>query len=110
VEQVLAECPAAESRLQALTARRLLAARSHCVRLARAAVLDVSAEDVEMIALQIVFSTACWFGFKCMAPRRERHDHREAALTACDTPSLLSPDVRGESRAHRGYLRAKYIS
>lgn len=110
IGHVLGECPDLEPRVQALTARQLLASKSLCVRMSEAGVLHASPEDLEMLALQIVFSTTCWFSFKRMVPRAGRGDHGEAALAAYYTLTLLSPYVRGPSREYLNYLRDKYLS
>jgi len=109
IEYLLKEFPELESRAQALTARNLLAAKALCAGLAAAGVIDASAEDVEMLALQIVFSTTCWFSFKRLTPPQKAPMHGPAALAAYYTLTLLSPYVVGESKDYLNYLRAKYL-
>lgn len=110
LEVLLNENPELESRAQALTARQLLAARTLCAGLAQAGVIDASDEDVELLAVQIVFSTTCWFSFKRLMPRRRSKTHGDAALAAYYTLALLSPYVVGQSRDYLNYLRAKYLN
>jgi len=63
---------------------------------------------VEMLALQLVFTTTCWFSFKRLTPPTRRQ-HAEAALAAYYTLTILSPYVVGEARDYLNYLRAKYL-
>jgi AcrR family transcriptional regulator len=109
MEYLLNESPELEARAQALTARQLLAARSLCAGLAAAGVIDAADEDVEMLALQIVFTTTCWFSFTRLMPGRKPSAYGDAALAAYYTLTLLSPFVVGESRDYLNFLRAKYL-
>ena len=109
MDHLLNESPGLEARAQALTARQLLAAQSLCAGLASAGVIDASDEDVEMLALQIVFATTCWFSFTRLMPGRRPASHGDAALAAYYTLTLLSPFVVGESRDYLNFLRAKYL-
>jgi AcrR family transcriptional regulator len=109
IEFLLKEFPELESRAQTLTARNLLAAKAMCVGLAQAGVIEASPEDVEMLALQIVFSTTCWFSFKRLTPSQKAPAYGPAALAAYYTLTLLSPYVVGESKDYLNYLRAKYL-
>ena len=121
VDYLLHECPELEARAQALTARNLLCAKQLCVGLRDAGVIAANAEQVEMVALQIVFATTCWFSFKRLTPKREvKRDanrvsgsqaspHAEPALAAYYTLTVLSPYVVGEARDYLNYLRSKYL-
>lgn len=109
MEHLLNESPELEPRAQALTAHQLLAARSLCDGLARAGVIEASVEDIEMLALQIVFATTCWFSFARLMPGRKSSRHGDATLAAYYTLNLLSPFVVGESRDYLNFLRAKYL-
>lgn len=109
MEHLLNESPELEPRAQALTARQLRAAQVLCAGLADAGVIEASPEDVEMLALQIVFTTTCWFSFKRLMPGRKQATYGDAALAAYYTLSLLSPYVVGESRDYLNFLRAKYL-
>ncbi|WP_284618942.1 TetR/AcrR family transcriptional regulator [Aquabacterium humicola] len=109
IDYLLNEFPELEARAQALTARNVLAANGLCAGLAAAGVIDANAGDVEMLALQIAFTTTCWFTFKRLTPRPQDGKHAEAALAAYYTLTLLSPYVVGEARDYLNYLRAKYL-
>ncbi|CAM5791863.1 TetR/AcrR family transcriptional regulator [Rhizobacter fulvus] len=109
VDYLLNEYPELETRARALTAHNLLAAKSLCTGLKQAGTIEASDEEVEMLALQIVFSTTCWFSFKRLTPRRTTQPHAEPALAAYYTLTLLSPYVVGEARDYLNYLRSKYL-
>jgi AcrR family transcriptional regulator len=109
IEYLLREVPELQPRAQALTARNLLAAKALCGGLAATGVIQASAEDVEMLALQIVFSTTCWFSFQRLTPSQKGPVFGPAALAAYYTLTLLSPYVVGESKDYLNYLRAKYL-
>jgi AcrR family transcriptional regulator len=109
IEVLLNEFPELQPRAQALTARNLLAAKALCAGLAATGVIRASAEDVEMLALQIVFATTCWFSFQRLTPPQKAPSYGPAALAAYYTLTLLSPYVVGESKDYLNYLRAKYL-
>ena len=109
VDFLLNEYPELEARAQALTARSLLASKSLCSGLQRSGVIDADAEEIEMLALQIVFATTCWFSFKRLTPKRGNGAHAEPALAAYYTLTFLSPYVVGEARDYLNYLRSKYL-
>lgn len=108
-DYLLNEYPELEARAQALTAHNLLAAKSLCAGLKNAGVIEASEEAVEMLALQIVFSTTCWFSFKRLTPKRGHQPHAEPALAAYYTLTFLSPYVVGDARDYLNYLRSKYL-
>jgi AcrR family transcriptional regulator len=109
IDYLLTAFPELESRAQALTGRNLLAAQALCTTLAEAGVIDAGPEEIEILALQLVFTTTCWFSFKRLTPHFHRGRHAEAALAAFYALTLLSPYVVGEARDYLNYLRAKYI-
>jgi AcrR family transcriptional regulator len=109
VDYLLNEYPDLEGRAQALTAHNLLAAKSLCSGLREAGVIDANDEAVEMLALQIVFATTCWFSFKRLTPKRGPQAHAEPALAAYYTLTFVAPYVVGEARDYLNYLRSKYL-
>jgi AcrR family transcriptional regulator len=109
MDHLLNEYRALEPRARALTERCLLAMRKLCTQLALVGVIDADEEDIEMLAMQIVFATTCWFSFKRLTPHRAKPEHAESALAAYYTLSLLSPYVLGASRDYLNFLRAKYL-
>lgn len=106
---LLNEYPALEQQAQALVMANLIAARESCARLAESGVLRASIDDVEMLALQMVFTTTCWFSFTRLTPVHARSDHGGPGFAAYYTLTLLSPYVVGEARDYLNYLRGKYL-
>ncbi len=106
---LLNEYPVLEEQAQALVMANLIAARELCARLAEAGVLRASIEDVEMLALQMVFTTTCWFSFTRLTPINARSDRGGPGFAAYYTLTLLSPYVVGEARDYLNYLRGKYL-
>jgi AcrR family transcriptional regulator len=103
------EYPALGQRAQALTAQNLLAAQALCEGLLQAGVIEATAEDAQMLALQMVFTTTCWLSFERLVPGRDALQQPDPGLAAFYTLTLISPYVSRESRAYLDYLRAKYL-
>jgi AcrR family transcriptional regulator len=107
---LLNEFPSLEARSQALTERNVMASEALCAGLAAAGTIAATAEEVQMLALQLVFTTVCWFTFKRLTtPRHPASRHADAALAAYYALTLLAPYVVGEARDYLNYLRAKYL-
>lgn len=109
VAYLLHEYSDLEQPAQGLVMANLIAARELCARLAACGVLRASIEDVEMLALQMVFTTTCWFSFTRLTPRNARSDSAGPGFAAYYTLTLLSPYVVGEARDYLNYLRGKYL-
>jgi AcrR family transcriptional regulator len=103
------EYPALGQRAQALTAQNLLSAKSLCETLVAAGVIEATAEDAQMLALQMVFTTTCWLSFERLVPGRDALQQADPGLAAFYTLTLISPYVSRESRAYLDYLRGKYL-
>jgi AcrR family transcriptional regulator len=103
------EYPALGQRAQALTAQNLLAAQSLCETLVAAGVIDATAEEAQILALQMVFTTTCWLSFERLVPGRDALQQADPGLAAFYTLTLVSPYVSRESRAYLDYLRGKYL-
>ncbi|MDM0079555.1 TetR/AcrR family transcriptional regulator [Variovorax sp. J31P179] len=104
-----AEYPALGQRAQDLTAQNLLAAQSLCEGLVASGVIQTSAEQARILALQIVFTTTCWLSFERLVPGREAEAQADPGLAAFYTLTLISPYVSSDSRAYLDYLRGKYL-
>ncbi len=104
-----AEYPLLGKRAQALTARNLLAAQSLCESLVGAGVIEATAEEAQLLALQMVFTTTCWLSFESLVPGRDALQQADPGFAAFYTLTLVSPYVSRESRAYLDYLRAKYL-
>lgn len=103
------EYPALGARVQALTAQNLLSAQALCQGLAAAGVIEAGEEQVQMLALQMVFTTTCWLSFERLVPGRVGSGQADAGLAAYYTLTLVSPYVTSESRVYLEYLRSKYL-
>lgn len=103
------EYPALGQRAQALTAQNLLAAKSLCEALAASGVIEATADEAQMLALQMVFATTCWLSFERLVPGRALQQ-ADPGMAAFYTLTLLSPYVSRESRAYLEYLRGKYLN
>ncbi|RST52685.1 TetR/AcrR family transcriptional regulator [Variovorax sp. MHTC-1] len=103
------EYPELGLRAQALTAQNLLAAQALCETLVAAGVIDATAEEAQMLALQMVFTTTCWLSFERLVPGRDALQQADPGLAAFYTLTLVSPYVSRESRAYLDYLRGKYL-
>ncbi|MDL9999983.1 TetR/AcrR family transcriptional regulator [Variovorax sp. J22P240] len=103
------EYPALGERAQALTAQNLLAAQALCETLVAAGVIEATAEEAQMLALQMVFTTTCWLSFERLVPGRDALQQADPGLAAFYTLTLIAPYVSRESRAYLDYLRGKYL-
>lgn len=103
------EYPSLGTRVQALTAQNLVAAQALCQGLVAAGVIEASEEQVQVLALQMVFTTTCWLSFERLVPGRDAGGQADSGLAAYYTLTLVSPYVSRESRAYLDYLRAKYL-
>jgi AcrR family transcriptional regulator len=103
------EYPELGQRAQALTAQNLQAAQALCETLVAAGVIDATAEEAQMLALQMVFTTTCWLSFERLVPGRDALQQADPGLAAFYTLTLVSPYVSRESRAYLDYLRGKYL-
>ncbi len=71
--------------------------------------VEARAEDVEMLAVQMVFTITCWFSFTRLVPRIARGDNAEPGFAAYYVLTLIAPYVVGEGRDYLNYLRGKYL-
>lgn len=106
---LLHEYPALDRPAQNLMTANLIASRELCARLAASGVLEASIEQIEMLALQMVFTTTCWFSFAQLVPQESRGRHAGPGFAAYYTLTLLSPYVVGEAHGYLHYLRGKYL-
>ena len=97
------------AKARALTARNLVGARALYAGLASAGVINASPEQVDMLALQTVFTTSAWLSFERLVSSRGASGESDTGFAAYYTLSLLSPYVDPTARGYLDYLRAKYI-
>lgn len=103
------EYPDTAAKSRALMARNLLNARALCEALAAQGVIKATAEEAEMLALQIVFTTTCWLSFERLVAQNAASRQTDTGLAAYYTLTLLAPYVDPPSRAYLDYLRGKYV-
>lgn len=103
------EYPEVAAKSRALMARNLLNARTLCEGLAARGVIKASADEAEMLALQLVFTTTCWLSFERLVAQDATARQTDTGLAAYYTLTLLAPYVDPQSRAYLDYLRAKYV-
>lgn len=103
------EYPELGQRARALTAQNLLAAKSLCETLVAAGVIEATAEEAQLLALQMVFTTTCWLSFERLVPGREALQQADPGFAAFYALTLISPYVSRESKAYLDYLRGKYL-
>jgi AcrR family transcriptional regulator len=96
-------------RVRQITLRTLQAIRQMCHRLTAASVIRAGAEDIENLALQMVFTTTCWFTFSRLLPRGEAQS-ADAGRAAYQVLTLLTPYLEPEARGYLTYLRSKYVA
>ena len=102
------EFPGVAVRARQLTLRSLRGTRRQCGELASAGVLQASDEDLEMLALHIVFTGTCWLTFANVLPD-DAHGQPPSGLAAYQVFSLLGPYLAAEPRHYLDYLRSKYL-
>jgi AcrR family transcriptional regulator len=110
VAYLLGEYSELDARARSLTTHSLLATRNMCAGLKGAGVIEAQVDDVDMLALQIVFAVTCWFSFERISPKREAGLRSEPAVAAYYALTLLSPYVVGEARDYLKYLSSKYLA
>lgn len=104
------EFPSFATRVRKLTLRRLQGARRQCGDLADAGVLQATNEDLELLALHIVFTETCWLTFANLLTDGRR-TQPQSGLAAYHVFTLLGPYLADEeSRHYLNYLRSKYLT
>jgi AcrR family transcriptional regulator len=95
-------------RVRQISLRTIQALRQMCHRLADASVIRAGSEEVDNLALQMVFTTTCWFTFTRLLPRGDAQS-ADAGRAAYQVLTLLTPYLEPESRGYLTYLRSKYV-
>jgi AcrR family transcriptional regulator len=95
-------------RVRQINLRTLQALRQMCHRLADASVIRAGSEEVDNLALQMVFTTTCWFTFTRLLPRGDAQS-ADAGRAAYQVLTLLTPYLEPEARGYLTYLRSKYV-
>lgn len=109
VAYLLHEYADLEESVQAMVAAKLIATRELCLRLTESGAMSATPDEIEMLALQMVFTITGWFSFTRLTPRLSQADNGGPGFAAYYTLTLLSPYVTGEARDYLTYLRGKYL-
>jgi AcrR family transcriptional regulator len=108
IDYLIREFPKAGRRVRRLTAASLLTTQQMCRRLADGCVIRASREDVDSLALQIVFTATCWFSFSGLLPDGGSKS-QNAGRAAYQVLTLLAPYLEPQARVYLTYLRSKYV-
>jgi AcrR family transcriptional regulator len=108
-DYLMRELPKAGRRVRHITAGSVQAMQRMCRRLADASVIRASPEDVNSLALQIVFTATCWLTFARFLPDGETRS-QDAGRAAYQVLTLLAPYVDSQGRIYLTYLRNKYLN
>jgi AcrR family transcriptional regulator len=108
LDYLLREYPRVATRIRRLTLHSLQSVRRQCGELARSGVMRASDEDLEMLALHIVFTGTCWLTFANVLPDPAR-SQPPSGLAAYQVLSLLGPYLADEPAHYLHYLKSKYV-
>ena len=108
IDYLVREFPAVAIRARRLTLHSLHGTRRQCGELADAGILRASAEDLELLALHIVFTGTCWLSFATLLPEHPTAQP-PSGLAAYHVFSLLGPYLAEGPRQYLNYLRSKYL-
>jgi AcrR family transcriptional regulator len=95
-------------RVRQINLRTIQALRQMCHRLADASVIRAGSEEVDNLALQMVFTTTCWFTFTRLLPQGDAQS-ADAGRAAYQVLTLLTPYLEPQARGYLTYLRSKYL-
>jgi AcrR family transcriptional regulator len=109
IDFLMRECPSIGRRVRKITAGSVLAAQRMCRRLAASGVLHASSEDLNSLALQMVFTATCWFTFAKLLPDGDLQAD-DTGRAAYQVLTLLGPYLQPDAQLYLTYLRSKYVS
>jgi AcrR family transcriptional regulator len=105
IDYLATEFPRLGERMRELTAHGVATVKRLCRELAAAGCLHAGEDDIDALALQMIFTVTCWFTFARMLPPTRDSGPGRAAYQVL---SLLSPYLAETERAYVDYLRRKY--
>jgi AcrR family transcriptional regulator len=105
VDYLTREYPDLQPKFQAIVARSIANCRKIGLDLRDSGALEASDEDIESIAFNIVFMSACWSTFARMLPPQGD----SSGVAAYRVLTMLTPYLRGEARHYLDYMRSKYL-
>jgi AcrR family transcriptional regulator len=109
IDFLMRESPKAGQRVRGITAHCVQATQRMCRRLAATDVLRASAEDLDALALQMVFTATCWLSFAKLLPNSDLQAE-DAGRAAYQVLTLLAPYLAPDAQLYLTYLRSKYSS
>jgi AcrR family transcriptional regulator len=109
IDFLMRECPKIGQRVRNITSRSVQAMQRMCHRLAAASVIRASPEDLNSIALQMVFTATCWLTFAKLLPDGDAQS-QNAGRAAYQVLTLLAPYLEPDAHLYLTYLRSKYVS
>jgi AcrR family transcriptional regulator len=108
IDHLLRESPRIAQRIQKITVQGVAATRRMCHDLATASVIRAAPEDLDSLALQMVFTATCWSTFTGMLPGGDGPADL-SGRTAYQVLTLLTPYLSDDARLYMTYLRSKYV-
>ena len=108
IDQLMRRSHKIADRVRRITARKLQAVRQMCHRLADAAVIQAGPDDVDSLALQMVFTTTYWLAFTKLLPQ-DPAGSVDAGHAAYQVLTLLTPYLEPAAQVYLTYLRSKYV-
>jgi hypothetical protein len=109
VDQLIRQPAKIADRLRRIADRQLHSIRTMCHRLAAADVLRAEPDEVDDLALQMVFTTTCWLTFERLLSR-DPAKPADLGRAAYQVLTLLTPYLDPAARVYLTYLRGKYIT
>jgi AcrR family transcriptional regulator len=110
VDFLVRESPRIAERIQRVTADVVTAVQQMCAGLAAAAVIRATSEEVNDLAVQMVFTATCWHTFARVWPTAGGNgDADVAGRAAYHVLTLLTPYLAQDARLYMRYLRSKYV-
>jgi AcrR family transcriptional regulator len=109
LDRLARSSPCIARRLQRITERLVTTTRRMCESLAEEGVMHIAREDLDALALQMVFTATCWHSFAQLLPERASHEDR-AGQGAYQVLTLLAPYLDKHARLYLQYLRSKYLT
>jgi hypothetical protein len=81
-----------------------------CEGLARAGALRASADEIRVLASNVVVVATYWLNFQAVRGRRDDVSARDLGQGAYQVLALVSPYLQGDARRHLDGLGRKYLA
>ena len=80
-----------------------------CEGLARAGAMRASAEEIRVLAANVLVVATYWLNFQALRGRRDAVSAQDLGQGAYQVLALVSPYLQGEAREHLGELGRRYV-